>query len=101
MAEVLSGYERPHPSTMHLARAVWKCDPFQLGGVGHMPLHGELVHVVTTVATLVVVVELGLMVRHCYTNTLFLSAAFQVVVGRVCVFLAGILIVGARDRCGE
>ena len=44
-----------------------------------------------TLATVVVIVELGLIswIRHHYMDTPILSATFQVVVGGVLVFLAG------------
>jgi len=47
-----------------------------------------------TLATIVVIVELGLIswIRHHYMDTPILSASFQVVVGGVLVFLAGLLI---------
>ena len=47
-----------------------------------------------TAAMVVVAIELGLIsyVRHRYMDTPLLSAAFQVVVGGVLVFGAGILI---------
>jgi rubrerythrin len=66
-----------------------------LGGVGHA-LPYLIPHFVTAtaVATAVVAVELVAIawVRNRYMDTPFLSAMFQVVVGGVLVFLAGILI---------
>jgi hypothetical protein len=46
------------------------------------------------IATAVVLVELSVIsyIRHRYMDTPFLQAAFQVVVGGVLVFLAGIII---------
>ncbi len=66
-----------------------------LGGIGHtLPYLIPDFHIATTIAVAVVVVELGLIswVRHRYMDTPFLSAAFQVVVGGLLVFLTGILI---------
>ena len=66
-----------------------------LGGVGHtLPYLIQNFHVATTVAVAVVELELAVIswVRHRYMDTPFMSAAFQVVVGGVLVFLTGILI---------
>jgi len=66
-----------------------------LGGIGHtLPYMIPNFHVATSVAVGVVVVELGVIayIRNHYMDTPFLSAAFQVVVGGLLVFLAGILI---------
>jgi rubrerythrin len=66
-----------------------------LGGIGHtLPFLIERFSLATTIAVAVVAVELGVIswVRHRYMDTPFLSAAFQVVVGGVLVFLSGILI---------
>ncbi|MGB9624014.1 MAG: iron exporter MbfA [Phycisphaerae bacterium] len=66
-----------------------------LGGIGHtLPFLIQRFSVATTVAVIVVAAELGVIswVRHRYMDTPFLSAAFQVVVGGVLVFLSGILI---------
>jgi len=66
-----------------------------LGGVGHtLPYLIQNFHVATTVAVAVVALELAVIswVRHRYMDTPFMSAAFQVVVGGVLVFLTGILI---------
>jgi hypothetical protein len=51
-------------------------------------------HLATVVAVAVVAVELAAIsyIRHRYMDTPLLQAAFQVVVGGVLVFLAGILI---------
>jgi rubrerythrin len=66
-----------------------------LGGIGHtLPYMIPNFHVATSVAVAVVIVELGVIayIRNHYMDTPFLSAAFQVVVGGLLVFLAGILI---------
>jgi len=66
-----------------------------LGGLGHtLPYLIPHFFVATAVAIAVVVVELITIswIRHRYMDTPFLQAAFQVVVGGVLVFLAGILI---------
>jgi erythrin-vacuolar iron transport family protein len=65
------------------------------GGIGHtLPFLISTFHVAMTVAGFVVAVELGAIsyIRHRYMDTPFLSAAFQVVVGGVLVFLSGVLI---------
>ena len=65
------------------------------GGIGHtLPFLFSDFRVAITAAIIVVAVELGAIsyIRHRYMDTPFLSAAFQVVVGGVVVFLAGILI---------
>jgi erythrin-vacuolar iron transport family protein len=66
-----------------------------LGGVGHaLPYLIPRFGVATAIASAVVAVELFLIawIRNRYMDTPFLAAAFQVVVGGVLVFLAGILI---------
>jgi hypothetical protein len=66
-----------------------------LGGVGHaLPYLIPSFAVATAIASAVVAVELFLIawIRNRYMDTPFLAAAFQVVVGGVLVFLAGILI---------
>jgi erythrin-vacuolar iron transport family protein len=66
-----------------------------LGGIGHtLPYLIPNFHAATSVAVGVVVIELGVIsyIRNHYMDTPFLSAAFQVVVGGLLVFLAGILI---------
>ncbi len=66
-----------------------------LGGVGHaLPYLIPSFEVATGAATGVVVVELLAIawIRNRYMDTPFLSATFQVVVGGMLVFLAGILI---------
>jgi len=63
-----------------------------LGGLGHtMPYLIRNFHVATTVALVVVAVELAVIawIRKRYMDTPLLSAVFQVVVGGVLVFLAG------------
>lgn len=51
-------------------------------------------HAATSIAVAVVIIELGIIsyIRNLYMDTPFLSAAFQVVVGGLLVFLAEILI---------
>ena len=66
-----------------------------LGGLGHtLPFLIPDFWIATIVAIVVVVVELAIIsyIRYRYMDTPFLSAAFQVVVGGVLVFVAGILI---------
>lgn len=66
-----------------------------IGGLGHtLPYLIPDFWTATIVAIAVVVVELAVIswIRHRFMDTPFLSAAFQVVVGGVLVFLAGILI---------
>jgi erythrin-vacuolar iron transport family protein len=65
------------------------------GGIGHtMPFLISNFHLAITVAAGIVAIELATIsyIRHRYMDTPFLSAAFQVVVGGVLVFLSGILI---------
>jgi rubrerythrin len=65
------------------------------GGIGHtLPFLISDFRVATSVAVAIVTAELAAIsfVRHRYMDTPFLAAAFQVVVGGVLVFLAGILI---------
>src|SRR5579884_1929286 len=65
------------------------------GGLGHtLPFLISNFKVAVVAAVVVVAAELGIIsyIRHRYMDTPFLSAAFQVVVGGVLVFLAGILI---------
>jgi len=65
------------------------------GGIGHT-LPYLIPHFTTATAVAVVVVAVELLaisyIRNHYMDTPFLSAAFQVIVGGVLVFLAGILI---------
>lgn len=66
-----------------------------LGGIGHtLPYMINDFRLATIVAMGVVVVELGIIswIRQHYLDTPLLRAAFQVVVGGVLVFVAGILI---------
>jgi rubrerythrin len=66
-----------------------------IGGVGHtLPYLIPDFWIATVIAVAVVVVELLAIswIRYRYMDTPFLAAAFQVVVGGVLVFLAGILI---------
>jgi rubrerythrin len=66
-----------------------------LGGLGHtMPYLIPDIYLATWVAVCVVAVELAAIswVRHRFMDTPWLSAIFQVVVGGVLVFLAGVLI---------
>ncbi len=65
------------------------------GGLGHtLPYLLKDFHLATTLATIVVVVELGVIawVRKRYMDTPLLSAVFQIVVGGLLVFAAGWLI---------
>jgi len=66
-----------------------------IGGLGHtLPYLIPHFFAATVVSVMVVAVELGVIsyIRYRYMDTPFLNAAFQVVVGGVLVFLAGILI---------
>ena len=66
-----------------------------IGGIGHtLPYLIPGFRTATLVAALVVAVELVVIsaIRNRYMDTPFLAAAFQVIVGGVLVFLAGILI---------
>lgn len=66
-----------------------------LGGIGHtLPYLISDFYTATLLAIVVVVVELAVIawVRHRYMDTPLFSAAFQVVVGGVLVFITGILI---------
>ena len=65
------------------------------GGIGHtLPFLIHDFHIAFIVAVIVVAIELGVIswVRNRYMDTPFLSAAFQVIVGGVLVFVAGIWI---------
>jgi rubrerythrin len=65
------------------------------GGIGHtLPFLIRNFNLAVSAAVIVVAVELAAIsyIRNRYMDTPFLSAAFQVVVGGVLVFLAGILI---------
>ena len=66
-----------------------------LGGLGHtMPYLIHSFHTATTIALVVVAVELAVIawIRKRYMDTPLLAAVYQVVVGGVLVFLAGWLI---------
>jgi rubrerythrin len=66
-----------------------------LGGLGHaLPYLIPHFYVATSVAFVVVAIELAVIswIRYRYMDTPFLQAAFQVVVGGVLVFAAGIVI---------
>jgi rubrerythrin len=66
-----------------------------VGGLGHtLPYLIPDFWTATALAVLVVIVELAVIswIRYRYMDTPFLNAAFQVVIGGVLVFLAGILI---------
>jgi rubrerythrin len=66
-----------------------------LGGLGHaLPYLIPSFYIATSLAFVVVAVELAVIswIRMRYMDTPFLQAAFQVVVGGVLVFVAGILI---------
>jgi rubrerythrin len=66
-----------------------------LGGIGHtLPYLIPNFHAATSLAIAVVAIELAAIsyIRNRYMDTPFLSAAFQVVVGGLLVFLSGILI---------
>src|SRR5437773_11104916 len=66
-----------------------------LGGIGHtMPYLIPSFHTATAIAVGIVFIELAAIswIRNHYMDTPLLSAAFQVVVGGMLVFLAGILI---------
>ncbi|HJT45410.1 MAG TPA: VIT1/CCC1 transporter family protein, partial [Chthoniobacterales bacterium] len=65
------------------------------GGIGHtLPYLIPSFRTATAVAVAIVVVELFLIswIRKRYMDTPFLRAAFQVIVGGICVFLVGILV---------
>jgi hypothetical protein len=66
-----------------------------VGGLGHtLPYLIPHFYTATAIAIAVVIVELGVIawIRNRYMDTPLTSAVFQVVVGGVLVFLAGILI---------
>ena len=65
------------------------------GGIGHsLPFLIADFRMATALAVLVVAIELLVIswIRNRYMDTPFLRAAFQVIVGGVCVFIVGILI---------
>jgi VIT1/CCC1 family predicted Fe2+/Mn2+ transporter len=66
-----------------------------VGGVGHtLPYLIEDFRVATTLAIVIVLVELWAIawIRARYMDTKFLRAAFEIVVGGLIVFAAGVLI---------
>jgi len=66
-----------------------------LGGIGHtLPFLIPQFHIAFAVAVIVVAVELAAIswIRYRFMDTPFLSAAFQVIVGGVLVFITGVLI---------
>ena len=66
-----------------------------LGGLGHtLPFLIDNFHIATTVAIVVVVIELGVIVwiRHHFMDTPLGAAVIQIVIGGALVFLTGILI---------
>jgi hypothetical protein len=66
-----------------------------VGGVGHtLPFLVSNFYYAVSVAVAIVVVELAVIagIRHRYMDTPLQSAAFQVIVGGVLVFIVGILI---------
>ena len=66
-----------------------------LGGIGHtIPYLLPSFSYATSIAVAVVAVELAIIsfIRFKYMDTPLLSAAFQVIVGGVLVFITGILI---------
>jgi rubrerythrin len=66
-----------------------------VGGLGHtLPFMIPDFHAAFTIAVAVVLVELVIIswIRHHFMDTPFLSAAFQVIVGGLLVFFAGMLI---------
>ena len=66
-----------------------------VGGLGHtLPYLIPNVYTATTIAVIVVLIELGTIswVRHRFMDTPLGTAVFQVVVGGILVFLAGVLI---------
>ncbi len=86
---VLSG--RGHPWTRGLVCGLMTT----AGGIGHtLPFLITNFYYAMVVAVFVVAIELAVIawVRHRYMDTPLLSAAFQVIVGGVLVFIVGILI---------
>ena len=82
---------RGHPWVRGLASGVMTA----AGGIGHtLPFFIQNFRVAMTLAVVIVSIELGAIsfVRNRYMDTPFLSAAFEVVVGGVLVFITGILI---------
>ncbi len=65
------------------------------GGIGHtVPFLIKNFNIAMTIAVVIVAIELAVIawIRHRYMDTPLLSAAFQVIVGGVLVFIVGILI---------
>jgi len=94
-AEALSDYGtltgRGHPITRGIVCGLMTA----LGGLGHtLPYLIPNYKTATAIAAIVVIVELAAIswIRHRYMDTPLTSALFQVMVGGVIVFLAGILI---------
>jgi rubrerythrin len=82
---------RGHPWTRGLVCGIMTT----AGGIGHtLPFLISNFNLATSVAVAVVAAELGIIsyIRFRYMDTPFLSAAFQVVVGGVLVFITGIVI---------
>lgn len=66
-----------------------------LGGIGHtLPFLIPNFHAAFLAAVIIVAFELAAItwIRHNYMDTPILSAAFQVIVGGVLVFITGVLI---------
>ena len=86
---VLSGRGKP------LARGFVCGAMTTAGGIGHtVPFLIKNFNFAMTIAVVIVAIELGIIawIRHRYMDTPLLSAAFQVIVGGVLVFIVGILI---------
>ena len=86
---VLSGRGKP------LARGIVCGVMTTAGGIGHtLPFLISNFYLAMYIAVAIVAVELGVIawIRHRYMDTPLLSAAFQVIVGGVLVFMVGILI---------
>ena len=86
---VLSGRGKP------LARGIVCGAMTTAGGIGHtLPFLISNFYLAMYIAVAIVAVELGVIawIRHRYMDTPLLSAAFQVIVGGVLVFIVGILI---------
>jgi len=86
---VLSGRGKP------LARGIVCGAMTTAGGIGHtLPFLIKSFNIAMTIAVVIVAIELAVIawIRHRYMDTPLLSAAFQVIVGGVLVFIVGILI---------
>jgi len=86
---VLSGRGKP------LARGIVCGAMTTAGGIGHtLPFLISNFNFAMTIAVVIVAIELAVIawIRHRYMDTPLLSAAFQVIVGGVLVFIVGILI---------